>query len=48
MKNEINFARLKNFIDGEWIEETTADYMPVYNPSTGEVIGEVPISSRES
>jgi malonate-semialdehyde dehydrogenase (acetylating)/methylmalonate-semialdehyde dehydrogenase len=48
MKNEINFARLKNFIDGEWIEETTADYMPVYNPSCGDIIGEVPLSSPET
>ena len=32
------FIRIKNFIDGEWIEETGAEYVPLYNPSTGETI----------
>jgi len=39
------FTRIKNFIDGEWVEETSVDYVPLYNPSTGETIGEVPLSS---
>ncbi|MEE4164708.1 MAG: aldehyde dehydrogenase family protein [Desulfocapsaceae bacterium] len=42
------FARIKNFIDGEWQEETGVDYVPLYNPSTGEIIGEVPLSSDKT
>ncbi len=40
------FVRVKNFIDGQWQEETGVEYTPLYNPSTGEVIGEVPLSSE--
>ncbi len=42
------FIRIKNFIDGEWIEETGAEYVPLYNPSTGETIGEIPLSSDKT
>ena len=41
----MEFVRLKNYIDGEWVDDTGAEYIPLYNPSTGEVIGEVPLSS---
>lgn len=44
----IEYIRVKNFIDGEWIEETGGAYEPLYNPSTGEQIGEVPISTPET
>lgn len=43
----MEFTRIKNYIDGKWIEETGVDYVPLYNPSTGEQIGEVPLSSKE-
>ena len=39
--------RLKYFIDGEWVESKTEKYMPVYNPSTGEVIAETPCCTSE-
>lgn len=42
------FIRIKNFIDGEWVEETGAEYVPLYNPSTGETIGEIPLSSDKT
>lgn len=42
------FIRIKNFINGEWVEETGVEYVPLYNPSTGEAIGEVPLSSEET
>lgn len=42
------FVRVKNFINGEWIEETGVEYVPLYNPSTGEKIGEVPLSSEQT
>lgn len=44
----MDFVRIKNYIDGKWVEEENVKYEPLYNPSTGEVIGEVPISSRET
>lgn len=48
MSNQTDFIRIKNFIDGEWVEETGVEYVPLYNPSTGKVIGEVPLSSEET
>ncbi len=42
------FTRIKNFIDGTWQEETGVEYVPLYNPSTGETIGEVPLSSDQT
>ncbi|MEW6263079.1 MAG: aldehyde dehydrogenase family protein [Thermodesulfobacteriota bacterium] len=44
----MDFITIKNFIDGRWIEEPKGRYIPLYNPSTGETIGEVPLSSAES
>ncbi len=44
----MEFTRIKNFIHGEWVEESGVDYVPLYNPSTGEVIGEVPLSSEKT
>jgi len=44
----MEFTRIKNFIDGEWVEETGVEYIPLYNPSTGEAIGEVPLSSEKT
>jgi malonate-semialdehyde dehydrogenase (acetylating) / methylmalonate-semialdehyde dehydrogenase len=38
---------IQNFVGGEWIDSKTKEYQPVYNPATGEVIAEVPISTRE-
>ncbi|MCE5243493.1 MAG: CoA-acylating methylmalonate-semialdehyde dehydrogenase [Syntrophobacteraceae bacterium] len=43
-----NFVRIRNYIDGKWVEDAGVKYTPLYNPSTGEVIGEVPLSSRET
>jgi len=40
--------RIKNFIHGEWVEETGVDSKPLFNPSTGEQIGEVPLSSEKT
>ncbi|ECB9805710.1 CoA-acylating methylmalonate-semialdehyde dehydrogenase [Listeria monocytogenes] len=38
--------KLKNYIDGEWIESKTDKYEDVINPATGEVLCQVPISTR--
>jgi 1-pyrroline dehydrogenase len=37
----------KNFIGGEWVDAASGETMEVLNPSTGEVIAEVPRSSAE-
>ena len=42
----MELTKIKNFIHGEWVEETGAEYVPLFNPSTGETIGEVPLSSE--
>ena len=34
--------KARNYIKGEFREENDAQYLPIYNPSTGELIGEVP------
>ncbi len=38
---------IKNFINGEFQEFKQGKTVPLYNPSTGEVIGEVPMSGKE-
>lgn len=48
MSNSLEFIKIKNFIDGEWVAETGVDVVPLYNPSTGEAIGEIPLSSQET
>ncbi len=40
--------RIKNLIDGEWVTESNEKTVPLYNPSTGAQIGEVPMSSAKS
>ncbi|MFD0619808.1 CoA-acylating methylmalonate-semialdehyde dehydrogenase [Paenibacillus sp. GCM10027629] len=37
---------IKNYINGEWIESTSGRYDQVPNPATGEIIAQVPHSSR--
>ena len=48
MSNLNEFIKVKNFIDGQWVEETGVNSIPLYNPSTGATIGEVPLSSEET
>jgi len=31
MTTKLDFIRIKNFIDGEWIEEKDVEYVPLYN-----------------
>jgi len=38
--------KLQNYIGGQWVDATGGKYEPVYNPSTGEELAQVPISSR--
>jgi len=39
---------IRNFINGDWQEEKNGKTVPLYNPSTGEVISEVPMSGKET
>ncbi|MCR8641825.1 CoA-acylating methylmalonate-semialdehyde dehydrogenase [Paenibacillus sp. N1-5-1-14] len=39
--------RLNNFIDGQWVISNSGKCDPVYNPATGEVIAEVPLSTKD-
>ena len=36
---------IKDFIDGQWVEDPDVGTMPLFNPSNGEQIGEVPLTS---
>ena len=39
---------IRNYINGQWQEETGAPTVPLYNPSTGEQISQVPQSGPET
>jgi malonate-semialdehyde dehydrogenase (acetylating)/methylmalonate-semialdehyde dehydrogenase len=43
----VRVEKLKNYINGEWVESKTAQYEDIYNPATKEVIAQVPISTKE-
>lgn len=45
---DLTYVKIKNFINGQWREEPGAPVKPLYNPSTGEQIGEVPMSGPEA
>lgn len=38
--------KLKNYIGGRWVESSAANYTPVYNPATCELLAECPDSPR--
>ncbi len=40
-----NYGKLKNYVNGEWIDSTSGKYIDIENPTTGEIIGQVPMSS---
>lgn len=39
--------KLKNYINGEWVASATTVYEDVLNPATGEIICQVPLSTKE-
>jgi malonate-semialdehyde dehydrogenase (acetylating)/methylmalonate-semialdehyde dehydrogenase len=39
--------QVRNFIGGEWVEGDGRDTEPVYDPATGEIIAETPLSTKE-
>src|SRR5512146_2075708 len=36
--------KLKNYINGQWVSSAASEWLPVLNPATAEVLGEVPLS----
>ncbi len=43
------YVKVRNYIDGKWVETPQdIDCMPIFNPSTGEQIGEVPLYDEAS
>jgi malonate-semialdehyde dehydrogenase (acetylating)/methylmalonate-semialdehyde dehydrogenase len=40
-------GNLKNYIEGSFISSKTSEYLPVENPSTKEIIGDVPLSTMD-
>lgn len=43
----LKVERLRNYINGEWVESKATKYEDVYNPAKKEVIAQVPISTKE-
>lgn len=39
--------KIKNFINGEWVESRTEEYLDVVNPATKEVVAQVPLTTKE-
>ena len=37
--------KLKNYINGQWVDSSATTYEPIYNPATEEIIAEVPHST---
>ena len=42
-----DYGKLKNYVNGEWIDSTSGKEIDIENPSTGQVIGKLPMSSVE-
>ena len=43
----VSTTQYKNFVGGEWVDAASGETMEVLNPSTGEVIAEVPRAGAE-
>jgi malonate-semialdehyde dehydrogenase (acetylating)/methylmalonate-semialdehyde dehydrogenase len=43
----VDTDRLRNYVDGRWVESTSRVTLPVTNPATAEVLATVPLSSRQ-
>lgn len=41
-------ATLPNYIGGQWVEDGSAETLPVLNPATGEMVARVPLSTPET
>jgi len=41
----MSLKRVRNYINGKWVDAENTGYIPVENPSTGEVLAETPLST---
>ncbi len=46
-ETQTQVRKLRNYINGEWVESTTDKYEDVYNPATKAIVAQVPHSTRE-
>jgi len=42
-----DYGRLKNYVNGEWVESQASEALDIENPSTGQIIGQVPMSTAD-
>ena len=42
-----DYGRLKNFVNGEWVESTSPKALDIENPATGAAIGQVPMTTAD-
>ncbi len=42
-----NYGKLKQFINGKWVESRSTNYAPLYDPGLGSIIGEVPLGTKD-
>ncbi len=40
-----NYGKLKNYVNGEWVDSQTDKFLDVENPSTGEIVAQMPLST---
>jgi len=45
LETVMTIEALKNYYGGQWVASTSKDNLPVHNPATNEIIGQVPLSS---
>jgi len=43
----MSLKTVRNYINGQWVEPENTGYINIENPSTGQVIGKVPLSTTE-
>jgi malonate-semialdehyde dehydrogenase (acetylating)/methylmalonate-semialdehyde dehydrogenase len=46
-ESEMTTKILKNFYGGQWVAAASNDILPVHNPATNEIIGQVPLTPPE-
>ena len=42
-----DYGKLKNFVNGEWVESSTSKYLDIENPTTAKSIGQVPMTTAD-
>jgi malonate-semialdehyde dehydrogenase (acetylating)/methylmalonate-semialdehyde dehydrogenase len=44
---EMEMERIRNYVNGKWIKSETERFLPVENPSTGEILAQLPVSTKQ-